>query len=117
MLAAILGESPLVFLGLTVILVGGCAFMMGQAIAVSWRPYWQILPYSLIMAAANRFLAFSLFKEQLLAAVPYVVSVLVVWVLATLGYRLTQVDLMVHQYPWLYERSGLLGWREKQGAP
>jgi hypothetical protein len=117
MLAAILGESPLVFLGLTVILVGGCAFMMGQAIAVSWRPYWQILPYSLILAAANRFLAFSLFQEQLLAVVPYLVSVGVVWGLATFGYRLTLVDLMVNQYPWLYERSGLLGWREKQEAP
>jgi hypothetical protein len=117
MVHAILGESILVFLGLTVILVGGCAFLMGQAIAGTWRSYWQILPYSLIMAAANRFLAFSLFKEQLLAALPYLISIFVVWAFATFGFRLTRVDQMVHQYPWLYERSSLLGWREKQGTP
>lgn len=117
MLTAILGENIWVFLGLTVILVGGCAFLMGQAIATTWRSYWQILPYSLVMAAANRFLAFALFKEQLLAVIPYLIAVVVVWALATLGYRLTLVDMMVHQYPWLYERSSLLGWREKQRAP
>lgn len=117
MLNAILGESIWVFLGLTVVLVGGCAFLMGQAIAATWRSYWQILPYSFVLAAANRFLAFSLFKEQLLAVIPYLVGVVVVWVLATLGYRLTLVDLMVHQYPWLYQRSGLLGWSEKREAP
>lgn len=117
MLSAILGENIWVFLGLTIILVGGCAFMMGQAIANTWRPYWQILPYSLILGAANRFLAFALFKEQLLAVLPYLISVAVVWGLATLGYRLTLVDIMVHQYPWLYERSSLLGWRERREAP
>lgn len=117
MLQAILGESIWVFFGLTVILVGGCAFLMGQAIASTWRPYWQILPYSLIMAAANRFLAFSLFQEALLAPVPYLISILVVWAFATFGFRLTRVDQMIHQYPWLYERSSLLGWREKQGTP
>lgn len=117
MLQSILGESIWVFFGLTVILVGGCAFLMGQAIAGTWRPYWQILPYSLIMAAANRFLAFALFQEALLAPVPYLLSILVVWALATFGFRLTRVDQMIHQYPWLYERTSLLGWREKQGTP
>jgi len=116
MLNAILGENIWVFFGLTVILVGGCAFLMGQAIATTWRSYWQILPYSLILGAANRFLAYGLFKEQLLAVIPYLVSIVVVWALASLGYRLTKVDQMIHQYPWLYERAGLLGWREK-GAP
>ncbi|WP_298725221.1 DUF6867 family protein [uncultured Ferrovibrio sp.] len=110
---AILGESIGVFIGLTVILTGGCAFLMGQAIAGTWRPYWQVVPYSLLLAAANRFLAYALFQEQLLAVLPYLVSTAVLWGLATLGYRITLADLMVHQYPWLYERNGLLGWREK----
>jgi hypothetical protein len=26
------------FIGITVVLFGGCAFMMGQAIADTWRP-------------------------------------------------------------------------------
>lgn len=117
MIQAILGESLPVFFGLTVILVGGCAFLMGQAIAGTWRSYWQILPYSFLLAATNRFLAFALFQQELLAVVPYLMSVLVVWALASFGFRLTQVDLLTHQYPWLYERAGLLGWRERQGTP
>ncbi|WP_300304006.1 DUF6867 family protein [Ferrovibrio sp.] len=116
-MSAILGESIPVFIGLTVILVGGCAFMMGQAIANTWRPYLQVVPYSLLLAATSRFLAFALFEEQLLAVVPYLSAAVVVLGLGTLGFRLTQVDLMVHQYPWLYERAGLLGWRERSPTP
>ena len=112
-MSAILGSSIGVFIGLTVILAGGCAFMMGQAIAATWRPYWNVLPYSLLLAATERFLAFALFQEQLLAVVPYLISAVVLFGLGSLGFRLTRVDLMVHQYPWLYERSGLLGWRSK----
>lgn len=33
--------------------------------------------------------------------------------ISLLAYRMTQARKMVGQYPWLYERSGLLGWREK----
>jgi hypothetical protein len=107
----ILGESIGVFIGLTLVLTGGCAFLMGQAIAGTWRPWWQLVPYSILLGATNRFLSFALFGETLLAVVPYIVAVLVVFGLAGLGFRLTLADLMVHQYPWLYRRHGLLGWR------
>jgi len=109
---AILGESIGVFIGLTLVLTGGCAFLMGQAVASTWRPYWQLVPYSLLLAVTNRFLSFALFGEPLLAVVPYLVAVAVVLGFASFGFRLTQTDLMVHQYPWLFERNGLLGWRE-----
>ncbi|WP_341701971.1 DUF6867 family protein [Ferrovibrio sp.] len=108
----ILGENIWVFIGLTLILTGGCAFLMGQAIAGTWRPYLQVVPYSLLLAATNRFLSFALFGEQLLAIVPYLVAVGVVLGFASFGFRLTRADQMVHQYPWLYARRGLLGWRE-----
>lgn len=116
-MTALLGSSLGVFIGLTVILVGGCAFLMGQAIASTWRSPWQILPYGLLLAAANRFLVFALFGGELLAVLPYLVAALVVLILALVGYRLTQVDLMINQYPWLYERAGIAGWRDKEGAP
>lgn len=109
----IIGESLGVFIGLTVVIAGGCAFLTGQAIAATWRPYWNVIPYTLLLAATNRFLAYALFQEELLALIPYLVSAAVLWGLGTLGFRLTQVDLMVHQYPWIYERVGLLSWREK----
>lgn len=113
----ILGSSLGVFIGLTIVLAGGCGFMMGQAIAATWRPYWNVVPYSLLLAATERFLAYALFQEQLLAIIPYLVSAAVVLGLATLGFRLTLVDLMVHQYPWLYQRAGLFQWRSKEQVP
>ena len=44
------------FIGVTVILFGGCAFMMGQAIADTWRPAWQNVPYGFLLAAGNHFM-------------------------------------------------------------
>jgi branched-chain amino acid transport system ATP-binding protein len=107
----ILGEDIYVFIGLTVIMVGGCALMMGQALARTWRPLWQLVPYGILLAVFGRFLAYALFDNQLLALVPFLVVVALVQVLGAAGYRLTQAHLMARQYPWLYRRSGLFSWR------
>jgi branched-chain amino acid transport system ATP-binding protein len=40
---------------------------------------------------------------------------LVLLAICLIGFRLTKVRKMVSQYPWLYERVGLFGWREKGG--
>lgn len=112
-MTALLGSSLGVFIGFTLILVGGCAFLMGQAVASTWRSPWQLLPYSLLLAASDRFLVFGLFGGQLLAIAPFIVVSLVLLLLAGFGFRLSRVDMMVHQYPWLYERAGLLAWRDK----
>lgn len=112
----ILGENILVFIGLGIILVGGCALMMGQALAHTWRPWWQLVPYGLLLAAFGRFLAYALFASSLTALLPFVVMVAVVFGLGGLGYRLTQAHLMVRQYPWLYRRSGLLSWAPTEDA-
>jgi len=112
-MSEILGSSPAVFFGLTVILVGGCGFLMGQAVARTWRPFWQLVPYSLLLAATDRFLVFALFAGKLLAPAQFVVAATVIFLLAALGFRLTRTDVMVTQYPWLYERKGLLSWRKK----
>jgi hypothetical protein len=50
-----------VFLLVTVILGGGAAALSGRAIALTWRPWWQVVAYSFILGAAVRFLHFSLF--------------------------------------------------------
>jgi hypothetical protein len=49
-------------LALTIIMFGGGGFMMGQALADTWRPWWQILPYSALLALGNNFLGFALFQ-------------------------------------------------------
>ncbi len=112
-MSAVIGSSWGVFIGFTLILVGGIAFLMGQAVANTWRPAWQLLPYSLLLAAANRFLVFGLFQGELLAVPPYLCAALLLGGIAGFGFRVTRVDMMVRQYPWLYQRAGLFAWREK----
>lgn len=114
-MSEVLGDNPLVFIGLTCIVFGGASFMMGQAVARSWRPLWQILPYGLGLTLVNRFLVYALFDGDGLSVVGFIVDAIVIWALAALAYRMTQAYKMVAQYPWLYERAGLLGWREKLG--
>ena len=108
-----LGTSLPVFVGVTVVLFGGAAWMMGQALAETWRPARHNLPYALLLAAAARFLTFALFGSELLAILPYLVTLLVLALLALAAWRIARARQMVTQYPWLYEPSGIFGYREK----
>jgi len=111
-----LGSSLGVFIGLTVILLGGGAFLMGQALARDWQSFGLVLPYTLLLALTDRFLVFALFGGELTLLSPLLVAYLVLLAMAALGYRLTLVDGMIAQYPWLYERDRLFTWRERTSA-
>ena len=50
-----------VFLIFTVLIAGGAAFLMGQAIAATWRPIWQCVSYGILLGFAERFMVFALF--------------------------------------------------------
>ncbi len=106
-----LATSIWVYLGLTVIITGGAAAMMGQAIAVTWRPYWQVIVYSFLLGLADRFLVFALFEGTLLSLSGFVIHTCTVMVIASLAFRISRARNMVNQYPWLYARSGLFGWK------
>lgn len=106
-------DSVPVFIGVTVIFMGGCAFMTGQALAATWRPVWQAFPYALALGLIDRFLGFALFDGQLLSLPGYGLDVIVLLIIALTAYRLTQARRMANQYPWLYRRDGLFGWRER----
>ena len=71
------------FLGVTLALFGGAGFLMGQALAHTWRPAWQAVPYAFLMAAGNRFLSYALFEGKLFAVAPYVFDVAIVLGLAS----------------------------------
>ena len=43
----------------------------------------------------------------------YLIDVAVLMMISLFAYRLTQARKMTSQYPWVYERVGLLSWREK----
>jgi hypothetical protein len=101
-----------VFIGLTLILFGGCAYMTGQALAATWRPWWHVIPYSLLLGAADRFLGFALFGGDLLSLAGGLFDSATLVAIGLLAYRLTLVRRMAQQYPWLYIRTGLFTLRQ-----
>lgn len=112
-MTAWLGTGMGTFLGLTVMVMGACAFLMGEAIAQTWRPGWQVVLYGLMLGALDRFLTHTLFKGSLLSPTGYVTDTAVLLAIALFAYRLVRVRLMVRQYPWLFERTGLLSYGAK----
>lgn len=113
MIESILGTSVSVFLVVTGLAIGFAAFMTGQAIANTWRPVWQLCIYALLLGLVARFLIFALFDGQLLSLSGYVASTALLLAIGAFAFRLTRARKMVHQYPWLYERAGLFGWRQR----
>ena len=111
-----LGTSIWVYLGLTVIITGGAAAMMGQAIAVTWRPFWQVIIYSILLGLADRFLVYALFEGTLLSLSGFLIHTVTVMAIASLAFRISRARNMVNQYPWLYKRSGLFGWEAIDGG-
>ncbi len=116
LLATLFGTTPGVFVGLTLIFMGGCAFMAGQALAATWRPAWQAVPYGLLLGGADRFLVFGLFQGRLLSLPGYLLDAGLLVCIAVLAYRFTRAGQMVRQYPWLYRRTGPLTWAERSAA-
>lgn len=102
-----------VFLLCTVILGGGAGWLTGRAIAGTWRPFWQIIVYALILGLAVRFIHFSLFGGTLLSPHYYVVDSLVCLALGLLGFRTARAAQMVRQYRWINAPAGRMRWRRR----
>ena len=100
-----------VFLLVTVILGCGAAWLTGRAVAGTWRPWWQVVVYSLILGAAVRFIHFALFGGTLLSPHYYLVDCLFLFAAAALGFRMERARQMVTQNSWINSRGGLLRWR------
>ncbi|MEX1107300.1 MAG: DUF6867 family protein [Dongiaceae bacterium] len=126
----LLGTTVSVFIGATVVLSGGAAFMMGQAIAQSWGAWWHNILYGALLALASQFLSYALFDGAFIVAsfvsseaprfdtafAGYVMNAIILIAIALFAYRVTKARQMVNQYPWLYERAGLFGWRDRQSG-
>jgi hypothetical protein len=109
----LLGTSIDVFVGVTVVIFGGAALLMGRAIGDTWRPAWQCVLYGAMLALADRFVIYALFGGDPLRVSGLLVDGLVIVGVALLAQRVTRARKMVSQYPWLYERAGPIGWRER----
>lgn len=105
-----------VFLLVTVTLGGAAAFATGRAIAATWRPLWHIAAYVLLLAAVARFLQFALFGQPLLSLPNFLIDAALLLAIALLGHRATRARQMGAQYPWAFERAGILGWRARSNG-
>jgi hypothetical protein len=106
------GESIAHVILVTAILGGGAAWLSGRAIAGAWRPQWQVMIVALLLGAAARFFHFALFHGELLSAASYCCDTLIFLIVGLFAWQATRATQMVRQYPWLYARTGPLGWRE-----
>jgi hypothetical protein len=89
-----------VFLLVTLVMGGLAAFVSGRAVAQTWRPFWQALLFMVPLAAGVRFIHYAIFHEPLLSARSYLVDLVVLCLLAALGYRLMRARQMAEQYGW-----------------
>ena len=110
-----LGSTPGGFVVVTLLLGCGCAFLTGQAVAAMWRPAWQVIVYMLLLGLADRFLVFALYGGELAHLPGYLVDTFIMLAVALTAFMSTRARKMVRQYPWLYERAGLFGRRERGG--
>jgi hypothetical protein len=106
-------DSLSVFLLVTVVLGGGAAALAGRAVALTWRPWWQVVIYMLMLGAAVRFIHFALFGGTLVSIHYYVVDSLVCMAFGFAGFQAARARRMVAQYPWINEPDGPLRWRRK----
>ncbi|MCW9039369.1 MAG: hypothetical protein OQJ76_02650, partial [Rhodospirillales bacterium] len=102
--------------GVTFILMGWCAYMTGKAIAGTWRSPWQVVVYCTLLGLMDRFLIYALFEGALLSLTGYIIDTAILIAFGLISFRATQARKMADQYPWIYERSGLFGWRTKSGT-
>jgi len=111
---SVMGTTIGVSIGITLIFMGGCAFMTGQGLASTWRPLGQAIPYAILLGMGDRFVVFALFQGDLFLLSGYVIDTIWLYAVVLFAFRVTRARQMATQYPWLYERAGLMGWRDRR---
>lgn len=103
-----------VFVLVSIVLGGGAAWLSGRAIASTWRAWWHVAVYMLVLSVAVRFFHFALFGGTFLSLHYYLIDSAVCLTLGFLGYRSTRTAQMVTQYRWINARSGAFAWRRRE---
>jgi hypothetical protein len=105
-----------IFLLVTIVLGGGAAWLSGRAIAATWRPWWHIVAYMLILGVAVRFIHYALFGGTFVSPYYYLVDSAICLGFGFLGFRATRAAQMATQYGFLNARTGLLSWARRRAA-
>src|SRR5215510_229491 len=93
-----------IFLLVSGVMGGGAAWLSGRAIAATWRPWWQVIAYMLMLGAT------------LLSPYYYAIDSLVALLFGLLGFRVTRAAQMATQYGFLHVRTGPLSWARRAAA-
>lgn len=101
------------FVLVTVVLAGGAAYLTGRAVARSWLGIGHLVAYMVLLAAATRFIHFALFSGSLLTPYYYLVDLIVLTIIALIGFRIARAGQMAQQYGFEFERAGPFGWKER----
>ena len=114
----ILYEEPTVwlFLLVTVVMGGWLAWMTGRAVALTWKPNFQLVLYILVLGLVLRFIHFALFQATLLTLHYYIIDTIVLMGFGFAGWRYNRARQMTTQYSWLFERTGPFSWKPREGA-
>ena len=104
------------FVLVTVVMGGGAAWLAGRAIASTWRPWWHVAFYMLILGGAVRFIHFALFEGTLLSPHYYLVDGAVCMLFGFLGFRVTRAAQMASRYRFLHVRTGPWSWARRAAA-
>jgi hypothetical protein len=108
-----LGNTFATVLVFNFLLAGPASFSTGHGLALTWRPWQQLIFYSALLAAAVRFFDYALANGDLISSGGFALAWGVQLAISGFAYRLTRVRQMIGQYPWLYARKGLLGWEAR----
>ncbi len=74
--------------------------MSGRAIAETWRPFWQVIAYCVLLALAVRFIHFALFEEVLLSGRNLAIDFAALMIAGIAGYVMARRRQMTDQYGW-----------------
>ena len=113
LLSAWLGDTLGIVLLFNFVLFGPAAFATGHGVATTWRSLRPLVLYSALLSMGLRFFDYALAGGELWSIGGFFLGWAVQFAIAAFAYRLTRARQMVRQYPWLYERKGLLGWEER----
>ncbi len=100
-----------VFILVTIILGGVAAALAGRAVATTWRPWWHVVLYMLILGAGVRFIHYAVFQGTLLSLHYYLVDTAVCLAAGFIGFRAERTRQMVTQYRWINRPGGPMRWR------
>jgi hypothetical protein len=109
-------DSLGIFLLVTVIIGGGAGWLAGRAIASTWRPWWHVAFYMLILGLAVRFIHFALFEGTLLSPQFYAIDTVICLVFGYLGFRATRAAQMTTQYSWINAPAGFMRWKRQEAV-